>query len=289
MPLFEYSIFLLVSLSEPIFVFCLILLLVCANLITSLPCPEMFLPQSAHAMGFLTPRQALDVSAYSQKLAWRVHHSPEIQFLIQNHDSTYYRFENSKGNRHVGIKWDNFLLDTLIQNQKLAFVSTNNVNHTRMVTSIFDSKEVHVWPPSYLANLDSPKKLSYEHVLNYRNEESFALFEPKRETFLSFRNAGVIVADPLKYIITNLETQAIFTRLELLQYLSRGLDSNGYFLWPGGLQDEAVEGLRVYQSIIQTSPLPDSLSNLPSFIIREEVNRELIRNVEQEFVFLEIK
>lgn len=286
-PVFEYSSFLLVLLSEPIFVFCVILLLVCTNPTSSLLCPEILLPQSAHTMGFLTPRQALDVSAYSRELARRLHHSSEIQFLIRNHDSTYYKFQISKSNQHVGIIWDNFLRDTLILNQKLAFISTNNVNHGRVIKSSFHYKEVHLWPPSYLANLDSPNKLSYDYVVNYDNEKSFASFKPQRENWKGVRKAGVIVADPLKYIIMNLETQAIFTRLELLQYLSRGLDSNGYFLWNGGLQDEAVEGLRVYQNIVQTLSLPDSLSNLPSFIIHEEVNREVIRNAEQEFLFLE--
>ena len=96
---------------------------------------------------------------------------------------------------------------------------------------------------------------------------------------------GVIPADLFEHIITNFDTHAIFIRLELLQYLSRELESNDYFLWHESFQDKTLEAFLAYQIIIQTLSYPD---NLPSSIIYiyKELNRKWIRIVKQEFLFL---
>ena len=99
------------------------------------------------------------------------------------------------------------------------------------------------------------------------------------------RGGGVIPADLFEHIITNFDTHAIFIRLELLQYLSRELESNDYFLWHESFQDKTLEAFLAYQIIIQTLSYPD---NLPSSIIYiyKELNRKWIRIVKQEFLFL---
>ena len=107
--------------------------------------------------------------------------------------------------------------------------------------------------------------------------------------FPSNRLVRTILADPLNCTVTPVDINAVFTRLELLQYFNRGLNPTGQFVWHRNLQDEVVEALRVYREITLTTPHPNIFNNLPSFITPEDLHKEGIKGVEQEWLRLEKK
>ena len=287
-PILKYLILLFLSLAEPIFYISITILLVYDDITPSLPFPEILEPKVAYTMGKFSHSDALTMKRYTKQLAEKLYDSNEIKTLISNHNPQYYTFKSKEAQNlipHPGIEFPNYLKYTSIQNPKLGLYATSNVSKLELFDA-HKQKTLHIWPSVYLADYESVKKPSYSAYLNLDNSNFYEWIDKRK---IKGKQAGTLLVDPSNFIVTPVNTNAVFTSFEFLNYLSKGMDSTNQFWWYGNLQDEVVEALHIFKNIQLTTPCPDIFNNPPSYITQEDLYKEQIRSMDQALLHLQKK
>jgi len=141
-PILRYLTLLFLPLSEPIF--CIGILVVSNDITSSFSCPGIFEPKLAYTMDKLTCSEVSSINIYCKQIAEKLHHSPEIKVLTLNHNPKYYSVESERSGIHYGVKVQNYVKYTSIENPELVAFATNNINRPDILAAHFKHKTLHL-------------------------------------------------------------------------------------------------------------------------------------------------
>jgi len=95
-------------------------------------------------MDKLTCSEVSSINIYCKQIAEKLHHSPEIKVLTLNHNPKYYSVESERSGIHYGVKVQNYVKYTSIENPELVAFATNNINRPDILAAHFKHKTLHL-------------------------------------------------------------------------------------------------------------------------------------------------